>query len=395
VTTRLFWTDPYLVEFDARVLARREHEGRPAVVLDQTAFYAESGGQPSDAGTLQGVPVVSVLEDGDSILHVLAAPVEGETVHGSVDAERRRDHRQQHHGQHLLSRALLDLHRADTIGFHLGREISTVDLDREISVSKALAACRRANEVVWEARPVRVRIVSQGEAAALGSPAAAHVGEMVRLVEVEGFDLNPCGGTHPLTTAEVGLVLVTSVERYKGGSRIGFVCGQRALALAERRNRTLDEVAALLQAPREELASAARQIVERLAEADKRVRDLGEKVLDAEADALLAGCSSFPAVLARVFEGRSPEELRILALKLVRRRPCVALLGSRTDKAHVVFAQSEGQLHDIPGLLRDAVGRLGGRGGGRGDVAQGGGDRLEALDAAIEAAADAVRGGSR
>lgn len=392
MTTRLFWTDPYLVEFDARVLARREHEGRPAVVLDQTAFYAESGGQPSDTGTLEGVPVVSVLEGGDAILHVLAARVEGETVHGIVDAERRRDHRQQHHGQHLFSRTLLDLHRADTIGFHLGREVSTVDLDREISMPQALAACRRANEVVWEARPVRVRMVSRDEAAALGVPAAEHVGEQVRLVEVEGFDLNPCGGTHPRTTAEVGLVLVTSVERYKGGARVGFVCGHRALALAERRNLALDEVASVLQAPREELGAAARHLVDRLAEADKRTRDLADRLLDAEADALLAACTSLPAVIARVFEGRPAEGLRVLALKLVRRRPCVALLGSRTDKAHVVFAQSEGQPHDIPALLREAVARLGGRGGGRGDVAQGGGDRIEALDTAIEAAARAVRG---
>ena len=395
MTTRLFRTDPYLLEFDAQVVTRREHEGQPAVVLDRTAFYAESGGQPCDTGTLQGVPVVAVLEDGDAVLHVLAAPLAADLVHGSVDAERRRDHREQHHGQHLLSRALLDLYRADTVGFHLGREVSTVDLDREITVEQALAACRTANDVVWEARPVRVRVVSRDEAAALGAPPAPHVGEHVRLVEVEGFDVNPCGGTHPRTTAEVGLVLVTSIERYKGGSRIGFVCGHRALALAERRNQALDEIAAILQSPREELAAAARQLVERLAETDKRTRDLAEKLLDAEADALLAGCASFPAVLARVFVGRSPEELRILALKLVRRRPCVALLGSRTDKAHVVFAQSEGQPHDIPALLRDAVARLGGRGGGRGDVAQGGGDRLEALDAAIDAAASAVRAGAR
>ncbi len=122
MTERLFRDDPYLIEFDASVVARREHEGRPAVVLDRTAFYAESGGQPSDAGTLDAVPVLAVIDQGPDILHVLERPLEGTSVHGRVDGPRRRDHLQQHHGQHLLSAAFVEVAKARTVSVHLGHD---------------------------------------------------------------------------------------------------------------------------------------------------------------------------------------------------------------------------------------------------------------------------------
>src|SRR5947207_11825657 len=155
MTERLFRDDPYLLEFEARVVARREHEGRPAVVLDRTAFYAESGGQPWDLGRLGPASVLAVIEaEGDAILHVLDRPLaEGEAVHGRVDGERRRDHRQQHHGQHLLSRAFVEMASASrTTSFHLGAQESTIDVAGEVDERTVRAAERRANEIVWEAR---------------------------------------------------------------------------------------------------------------------------------------------------------------------------------------------------------------------------------------------------
>src|SRR5438093_3751842 len=157
VTRLLHRDDPYLLEFEAAVLARREHEGRPAVVLDRTAFYAESGGQPWDTGTLDGVPVIAVVERAGEVLHVLGSSLAAETVRGRVDAERRRDHLQQHHGQHLLSRALVEVASAATVSFHLGAEDSTIDLDVPVSEDGLRRAELRCNEVVWEGRPVRAR----------------------------------------------------------------------------------------------------------------------------------------------------------------------------------------------------------------------------------------------
>jgi alanyl-tRNA synthetase len=392
MTERLFRDDPYLLEFDARVTARRPRDGRPAVVLDRTAFYAESGGQPWDTGRLGGRAVVAVVEEGDEILHVLDGPLDADEVHGVVDAGRRRDHRQQHHGQHLLSKAFVDVASARTVSFHLGGEVSTIDVDREVGESDVRRAEALTNRVVWEARPVTVRTVTRREAEAMGVRAAEAVGDAVRVVDAGGFDLQPCGGTHPSSTAEVGVVLVTGYERYKGGSRVRFVCGDRAVATAARQGALLAETAGLLSAAVDGLPEAVRRLRDSVTEADARAKDLLERALDGEARRLLSGIAERPAVVVAAYDGWSPADLRVLAQRLVALAPAVALLGSRSDKAHIVFAQSEGLPHDIPALVREAVGRLGGRGGGKGNLAQGGGDAKDKVDDALAAAAAAVRG---
>jgi alanyl-tRNA synthetase len=412
VTERLYRDDPYLLEFDAVVVARRRYGERPAVVLDRTAFYAESGGQPWDIGTLGGASVVAVIEEDGAILHVLDAEVADDRVHGRVDGPRRLDHMQQHHGQHLLSRALVEVASARTLSFHLGAEEVTIDLDRHVSEDERGRAEARANEIVWQARPVSVQEVTRKEAESLlageigrlhGGPALddraqsrstralEDAGDRIRLIEVQGFDLQACGGTHPRTTAEVGVVLVVGHERYKGGSRIRFVCGHRALAAMHRRQRVLDEVGAAFSSGLEGLPEAARRTLEQLRESERRGRDLLDRAMEGEARRLLAEVEGPPVVVAHAYDGWPAADLRVLAGHLLALAPCVALLGSRADKAHLVFAQSEGLPHDVPALLREALTLVGGRGGGRGNLAQGGGDRLEGLDDALAKAEQTVR----
>jgi alanyl-tRNA synthetase len=392
MTQLLHLRDPYLLEFEARVLAARESEGRPAVVLDRTAFYAEGGGQPWDEGTLGEARVVAVIEDAGDVLHLLDRPLEEGPVRGRVDAARRRDHRQQHHGQHILSRAFVEVAAARTVGFHLGAETTTIDLDRPVSDGQIRSAETRANEVVWEARPVTVREVSLSEARNLGVTPPDGVKSTVRLVEAEGYDIQPCGGTHPRHTAEVGVVLVTASERYKGGTRVSFACGHRALDSLARQRGVLDRLVAVLSAPLDELPAVAEKARDDLAASARRERGLLERALEGEARRLLdeAGGQD-PAVVVAAYDAWPPADLRVLAQRLVALAPCVALLGSRSEKAHLVFAQTEGLRHDVPALLRSAVERVGGRGGGRGNLAQGGGDRPDLLDEALAHAAAAVR----
>lgn len=393
MTERIHLDDSYVLDFEARVIASRQHEGRPAVVLDRTAFYAESGGQPWDTGTLGEARVVSVVEDSGAVFHVLDRALPEGPVRGRVDKQRRRDHLEQHHGQHLLSQAFVETADARTIGFHLGVEITTIDLARPVTESQARAAETRANEIVWEARPVSVRTVDADEARALGAPPPEGVEGDVRLVEVEGFDVQPCGGTHPRCTAEVGVIVVVGTEKYKGGTRISFVCGHRALDVLAGRRRVLDQLVATLSAPLEDLVETARKLKDDLTESVRKGRGLLDRALEGEARRLLdeAGTEAGPPAIVATYEGWPAGDLRALALQLVALAPCVALLGSRSEKAHLVFAQSEGGSHDIPALLRTAVEHLGGRGGGKGNVAQGGGDRPELLDEALAGAAAAVR----
>jgi alanyl-tRNA synthetase len=392
VTRLLYRDDPYLLEFDAAVVDRRTHEGRPAVVLDRTAFYAESGGQPWDTGALDDARVLAVHHVGDEVVHVVDRHPARDAVRGRVDAARRRDHMQQHHGQHLLSRALVEVANAPTTSFHLGEAISTIDVTGDLAEGAVRAAEARANEIIWRGHTVSVRTLSREAAAAAGVLVPDEAGEDVRVVEAEGFDRQACGGTHPRTTSEVGVVVVLGHERYKGGTRVRFVCGARAVDALHRRQAIVDELAATLSAAPEALTDAVRRLRDTAADTEKRARALQAQALEGEAHRLLASAKGEPAVVARVLEGYPPADLRALALAIVAARPSLALLGSRHEgRAHIVFARSPGRTEDVAALLKDALTLIGGRGGGRGDVVQGGGDRVDALDEAVRAAEQAAR----
>jgi alanyl-tRNA synthetase len=323
-------------------------------------------------------------------LHLLAAPIEATRVRGQVDGARRRDHRQQHHGQHLLSRALLD-DGARTIAFHLGALDTTIDLDCWLEPAVLAAAVRRANDIVWEGRPVSVRTVSREEATRAGCAVPEEAGERVRLVEAEGFDLQPCSGTHPARTSEVGVILVTGLERYKGGGRVRFVCGDRALTAFQTRQSVLGGLSAQLSAPLLELSQAVERTQQELEATRRRAQQLLERAVEGDARRLLAEAQGTPAFVVQVLEGASLPELRSLAQRITALAPAVALLGTRGDSAQVVFARSPGLGVDIGALLKDALAALGGRGGGRGDLVQGGGPELARLDEALAAAEAAAR----
>ena len=232
-TTRLYYTDSTLTEFAAVVVAVEPADGCVAVRLDRTAFYPTSGGQPSDTGSLGSGRVVDVVdrEDGTVWHMVEAAPAltVGETVHGQVDWPRRFDHMQQHSGQHVLSAAFAQLCVARTVGFHLGERASTIDLDRPLSPEQVVAGESSANAVVWDDRVVTVRLVSAEEAARLELRKRSSRTGRIRLVDVDRYDLSACGGTHVGRTGAIGIIAVSSTERFKGGTRVGFVCGGLAL----------------------------------------------------------------------------------------------------------------------------------------------------------------------
>lgn len=392
MTRLLYQDDPFLLEFEAGVVERLLHQGRPAVVLDRTAFYPEGGGQPWDTGQLDEARVEAVLSAGGRVLHVLDRPLPQDRVRGRVDGERRLDHLQQHHGQHLLSRALEERCGARTLAFHLGTEDTTIDLHRFVGPEALADGVRCANEVVWQARAVRVRVVAAAEAVELGCEVPEDAGDAVRLVEVDGFDLQPCSGTHPTLTSEVGVILALGLEKHKGGGRLRFVCGQRALRAFDARQGALTRLGTILSAPLEGLEEAARRALDERTTLRKRCEQLLERALLEDARQLLASAGPAPAVVARCLDGWSAAELRSLAQHVVSLGRAVALLGARgDDAAQVVFARSAGLPVDVGALLQRALLRLGGRGGGRGDVVQGGGPSTAELQPALEEAARAAR----
>jgi alanyl-tRNA synthetase len=398
-TAKLYFRDSNLLEFSATVIDVKPSERGDCVVVDKTAFYPAGGGQPNDTGTLGEARVVDVFEDeAGTIYHVVeqAGLIKaGQDVIGVIDRARRLDHQQQHSGQHLLSQAFVQACGAETRSFHLGSQTSTIDIELQSPTSELMRAAEDiANAVVFEDRPMRVHLVNEEEAARLPLRKESAVRGDIRVIEVENFDWSPCGGTHAARTGQIGLVAIRSYERAKKMTRVEFVCGSRALADYRLANTTAFAVARLFSAERDSSPELVARAIQDNRSTKKRVRDLLELAMIAEASEMLAasaGSGGFKIVHA-VFEGRDAEELRVLAAKIVQREPSVALLATKyAGAARLVFARSASLEQNMGQLLAEACEALGGRGGGKPDMAQGGGPNTEKLEEVIWAASEKIR----
>ncbi len=399
VTERLYYADSHLIEFEARLVDVTERvSGWAAIVLDRTAFYPTGGGQPSDTGTLDGLRVVECIDDGDrGVLHVVqgVAPARDAIVRGRVDWARRLDHMQQHTGQHILSQAFVTLFDAPTRSFRVSESVCEIDVElHEPTTEKIERAVELANNVIWEDRAIAIRNVSSTEAAELAlRKEPSREGEL-RLIEIEGFDLTPCGGTHAFRTGEVGMIAVRSWEHAKGLTRMEFVAGTRALADYRKANRSAREVAALFSAAREDIPQLASQMLDENKELHRRIRILEELAAEVEAGKMLAAApvlSDDTRLVVHTFDGRDAESLKKLAQALMPNSNTIALLGSRDkDAARLVFARSSDARGDMNALMREACAMLDGRGGGKPDLAQGGGKNVANLEAALNHAAESL-----
>ena len=403
-TERLYYQDSHLIEFEARVVDVTERvSGWTAVVLNRTAFYPTGGGQPSDTGTLNGARVVECIDDGDrGVLHVVqgAAPALDAIVAGRVDWSRRLDHMQQHTGQHILSQAFIKLFDAPTKSFRVLDQSCEIDVALPDPTTEIIErAVELANNVIWEDRVITIHNVSAEEAAEMSlRKEPARDGEL-RLIQIEDFDLTPCGGTHAYRTGEVGMIAMRSWERAKGLTRIEFVAGVRALADYRKANRTAREVAALFSTGRDDSPQNAAQLLDENKELHRRVRLLEEIEARVEAERLLASAAvrdDGTRVVSHVFGDddssvRSAEFLKNVAHALMATPKTVALLASiDSDTARLVFARSADSLGDMNALMREACTLLDGRGGGRPDMAQGGGKNVARLSEALQRAAQSL-----
>jgi len=394
-TERLYYSDSHLIEFEARVTDRSERvSGWTAVTLDRTAFYPTGGGQPSDTGTLNGARVLECIDaEDDGVLHVVQgrAPEIGASVKGRIDWARRLDHIQQHTGQHILSQALVSLFNAPTRAFRVMAESCEIDVELTNPGDEVIErAVELANNVIWEDRQITINTATREEAARLPlRKESSREGEL-RLIEIEGFDLTPCGGTHAYRTGEVGLIAVRSWERAKGLTRIEFVAGGRALADYRRANKTARTVAGLFSAGRDDAAKLTSHMLEENKELHRRIRTLAEVAARVEANELLATVSPNPSgiqVVSRIFESRDAESLKHLAQALISHSSTIALLASREQEAaRLVFARSADTDGDMSALMREVCATIDGRGGGKADMAQGGGRNVERLSEALESA---------
>jgi alanyl-tRNA synthetase len=376
MTERIYYTDAYCRGFDAHVVRAFAHEGRPAVTLNRTAFYPTSAGQPFDVGMLGSTAVVDVADVEGEVVHILASPLgEGAVVHGEIDWTRRFDHMQQHTGQHVLSAALVHVCQAATVSFHLGSDTSTIDMDAVVSPVDVERAVDEANRIVWEDRAVAVRFASEDEAKALPlRKEPARQGEL-RLVEVPAFDLSACGGTHVARTGAIGLIAVTATEKVKGGLRLTFVCGGRALRLVRQlRDAVAGSVRVLSVLPQELAAAVEKQQADAKA-LRKTISGLQTALAVHEADRLLAVSHAADGrrVITEIYEDWDAAGLKTIASSLIARDPVAVALVAGGTTVTVVVACAPSLGLDAGAVVRQLTARFGGRGGGRPDMAQAGG----------------------
>ncbi len=411
MTDRLYYHDSFLYDFDAEV--RELTEGpRPALVLDRTAFYPTSGGQVFDTGWITSasgaklrVTEVVDAEDG-KVVHYLEAPLHdpqkhdlqsemqpGLRVHGQIDAARRRDHMQQHSGQHVLSAAFIRLYNMPTVSFHMADDYCSIDLDISdldtptLSQEQMESAERLANEIILENRAVDVRFVSRDQAGKLGLrklPPTER--DELRLIDIRDFDLTACGGTHVHHTGQIASILLRKSEKVRQGWRVEFVAGQRAVATARRDFTALTETAALFSAHIYDVPLQARKALDEIKSLRKQREQSQEELAAAQAAAMLAETpeTNGRKIVVRTFPDRDVAFLKLLAQRLTRQSSnAVALLATTSPQPSLVFAQSAGQPFDVGALLKEAVAKLGGRGGGSKDMAQGGVAKAEGIEAAL------------
>jgi len=397
-TPKLYFRDSSVLQFSANVIDAEPSERGQLVVLDQTAFYPTGGGQPNDIGTLGEAKVVDVFEDDTgTIFHVIedaGALNPGQTVTGIVDRLRRLDHMQQHSGQHILSQAFVQACGAETRSFHLGALASTIDIELQSPTPDLLRAAEDiANAVVFEDRPMRVHMVNEEEASRLPLRKESAVRGDIRVIEIEDFDWSPCGGTHAQRTGQVGNIAIRSFERVRKLTRVEFLCGMRALADYRLANNSAFAVARLFSCERDSSPDLAQRAVQENKDLKRQIRDLRELAMSAEASEILAAAPlnrGFKLIVA-IFKLRDFEEVRILASKIVQREPSVALLATTDEKgARLVFARSASLTQDMGQLLAKACATLGGRGGGKPDLAQGGGPHVTKVEEVIQATIEMI-----
>ena len=407
MTKRLYYDQPDLLEFDSVIeeaAVVSAEAPRPAVLLRESAFYPTSGGQVHDTGwlTLDGdrlrVSEVGDREDG-KVLHYLEAPtrppIAGATVHGSIDPERRRDHMQQHTGQHVLSAAFVELYQMPTVSFHMGDDYCSIDLATgSISAAQVVGAEKRANEITFENRPVRIRYVSRAEAETLGLrklPPAER--DELRLIEIADFDLSACGGTHVNGTGQIGSILLRKTEKTRQGMRVEFVCGGRAVRTARRDYATLTEAAALFSAHMADVPEMIRKTFDDVKLVRRQKDDALEQLAEAMAAAALKDAREAKGsrIVVRCFSDRDTGFAKLFAQKATRAgMPAVALVASTIDPPGLVFAQSPGGNADMGALLKQVLTAVGGRGGGSRDFAQGGVPAGSEAEQLLRQAADTI-----
>ncbi len=391
-TEKLYFDDPYQIEFNSKVLRKFSHKNQPALILEQTCFYPESGGQPADKGSINGIEVTDVFEEKGQIIHILIREVENDEIQGKIDWEIRFDHMQQHAGQHVLSQSFYELTNGETLSFHMGEEYSAVEIDvRNISESEEEAVEYLANQIVLENREIKSYSVSEEQIEHVPLRKPPKKAGLIRVIEVSGFDYSACGGTHPRRTGEIGMIKILKQERIRNNIRFEFVCGNRALRDYIAKNKILNQVAVKFSVNEQEVPRAVEKLFVDSRRQKKENKKAQQKISRIEAREIIREAKD--KFIHQIFTDKTVEELRLLALNIINIPGLMAFLGLKKDKkAHVVLARSDDCDIDLRELVPVVSEPIKGKGGGRPAFVEIAGDDPENLEAAVDEVENYISG---
>jgi len=390
-TKRLYLENPYQVEFEAQAVEKVTWEQKPALILDQTCFYPESGGQPCDKGILDEVEVLDVLEDEARIIHLVAEDISSDKVTGKVDWQTRFDHMQQHSGQHILSQSFHELLGAETLSFHLGEAISTLEMDlRKISEEEVENIERRANEIVFEDREIKCYFIPEEKIESVPLRRPPKKKGFIRVVEVSDFDFSACGGTHVRRTGEIGLIKILRLERIRNNIRFEFICGRRVLEDYLRKNRILRELSTRFTINEGEILSTVEKLSSDLKSQKRKGKKLQEKIALYEAQEFIQEAKG--KIIKEVFVDKTPEEARFLAISIIRKGDFAVLLGLKgEERGHLILACSQSLDIDMRELVPQVSPLIKGKGGGSPSLVEVAGEEKENLEQALEKAFEFIK----
>jgi alanyl-tRNA synthetase len=387
---RPYHKDSYTTSFSSRVAASREDERGHWVALENSYFYPEGGGQESDRGTISGIEVLDVQEDGEGrVWHLVAGetPVE---VTAEIDTDRRAGHRRQHTGQHILSQAFERVLGAVTVSARLGETVGSIDLDRpSLTWDEVTEVEEAANRVIWENRPVASHLVDASGLERFQLRRPPKVEGEIRLIEVEDWDVSPCGGTHCSSSGEIGLIKVKRWENFRGGSRVEFICGERALADYQVRLRQMSEAALRRDTADEKIIETLDRATDERDRLRKRYKKLALKTAELEAGELAAAHrQKGEAVFSLVLEESDTDSLRALGLGLTSKGVARVVLACRKPEPRVLVTRPRGKgegCFDLSQLLPLLLEVSRGKGGGGPDLLQASAAGSELAEAAVRA----------
>jgi len=389
MSEKLYYKDAFIREFTANIKDFFRKNSKYHVLLDRTAFYPEGGGQPSDIGTIAGIEVEHVYKEKDNVFHIMELiPEKKVELKCKINWDKRFDHMQQHTGEHIISAIFYNMFNANNIGFHLGEDYVSIDLDIDISEDNINSAEMKANELIYNDYSIETFFPDEKLLKNLSLRKSTSIKNDIRIVKIGDIDITPCGGTHLLSTGQLGIIKIIDFNKYKGGTRIKFLCGKRALKDYHNKNKIIREIRTKLSTNNENILFEIDNLNTDIKNKDEILNTYKNKILLYKKEQLLNSADKIKdiKIISKIFKEIDFSDLRSLAKKLISEDNIVLIFAQSDDSNVRLLLSRSNNINnlDMNNIIKKPLEIIGGRGGGNKITAQGGGNKVENINKVLD-----------